>query len=166
MISPGCEVITSFLLSSVSIILWNPHRASTNSSSWEEEENKKKMSNKYRVWRIPCPLFQEKLFCLWQAAKKNGVHSSERSYLICGTSVSLCLVIQRTDEHLGHHSSAHFSGQAILSVLSSLPNWQVELKVGHEKEKTLLPTGQVHLNLYLLPCTRQGRVCVTCPSDK
>ena len=62
------------------------------------------------------------------------------------TCPSSCLLIQRTSKHLGHHSSVHVSGEAILSVLSSSPNGQVELKVGQGKEETLLPTGQVHLN--------------------
>ena len=62
--------------------------------------------------------------------------------------MSSCLLVQRTSKHLGHNSSA----QAILSVLSSLSKGQVELQVGQRKEKTLLPTGQVHLNLLLLPC--------------
>ena len=87
----------------------------------------------------------------FNTSEKRGVHSSETSYFVCGTSVSLCLVVQRTSKHLGHNSSAHFSGQAILSVLSSLPKGQVELKVGQGKQKTLLPTGQQHLNLFLLP---------------
>ena len=59
--------------------------------------------------------------------------------------MSSCLLIQRTSKHLGHNSSAHFSGQAILSVLSNLPKGQEELKVGQGKEKTLVPTGQMHL---------------------
>ena len=44
---------------------------------------------------------------------KHGVHLSKTSYFVSGTSVSLCLLIQRTSKHLGHNSSAHFSGQAI-----------------------------------------------------
>ena len=35
---------------------------------------------------------------------KNSVHSSETSYFVCGTSVSLCLLVQRTSKHLGHNS--------------------------------------------------------------
>ena len=66
--------------------------------------------------------------------------------------MSLCLLAQRISKHLGHNSSAHFSGQSInlmlvLSVLSNLPKGQVELKVRQGKQKTRLPTGQVHLNL-------------------
>ena len=38
-----------------------------------------------------------------------------------------------------------------LSVLSNLPKGQVELKVGHGKEKTHLPTGQVDLNFSSCP---------------
>ena len=52
-------------------------------------------------------------------------------------SYSSCLLVQRTSKHLGHNSSAHFSGQAILSVLSNLPKGQVELKVGQGKENSL-----------------------------
>ena len=59
--------------------------------------------------------------------------------------------IHRTSKHLGHHSSAHFSGQEGISVLSNLPKGQVELKLGQGKQKTLLPTGQVHLKFFYCP---------------
>ena len=45
--------------------------------------------------------------------QKHGVLSSETSYFVCGTSVSSCLLVQRTSKHLGHNSSAHFPGLAI-----------------------------------------------------
>ena len=68
--------------------------------------------------------------------EKHGVHSSEASYFVCGTSVSSCLLIRRTSNHLGHNSSAHFSGQAI-NRASSFSSFQltqrtsIQLKVGH-----------------------------------
>ena len=40
--------------------------------------------------------------------KKHGVHLSKKSYFVCGTSMSSCLLIQKTSKHLGHNSSAHF----------------------------------------------------------
>ena len=49
--------------------------------------------------------------------EKDGVHLPGTSYFVCGTSASSCLVVQRTSKRLGHNSSAHFSGQGILSVL-------------------------------------------------
>ena len=54
-------------------------------------------------------------FNLWPATgcEKHGVHSSETNYFVCGTSVSLCSLIQRTSKHLEHNFSAHFCGQAI-----------------------------------------------------
>ena len=54
-------------------------------------------------------------FNLWPATgcEKHGVHSSKTSYFVCGTSVSLCSLIQRTSKHLEHNFSAHFCGQAI-----------------------------------------------------
>ena len=58
--------------------------------------------------------FEIKIFLhILSGCEKHGVHSSKTSYFVCGTSVSLCLLIQRTSKHLGHNSSAHFSGQAI-----------------------------------------------------
>ena len=45
--------------------------------------------------------------------KKHGIHLSETNYFVCGMCMSWCLLIQRTSKHLGHNSSAHFSGQAI-----------------------------------------------------
>ena len=38
-----------------------------------------------------------------------------------------------------------------LSVLSNFPKEQLELRVGQGKQKTHLPTGQVHLNFLFLP---------------
>ena len=82
--------------------------------------------------------------------QKKMVSTRPRQIVLSLGQMSLCSVIQRTSKHLEHNSSAHFSRQTILSVLSSLPKGQAELKVGQGKEKTLLPTGRVHLNLFLL----------------
>ena len=40
----------------------------------------------------------------------------------------------------------------VLPILSNLRKGQVELKVGQGKQKTHLPTGQVHLNYFFFPC--------------
>ena len=72
----------------------------------------------FRVQKTWCPLVQDKLFCLWDKWE-------------------FVFIVQRT----GCNSSAHFSRQAILWVLSSLLKEQVELKVGQGKQKTHLPTG-------------------------
>ena len=77
-----------------------------------------------RVWKAWCPLVQDKLFCLW--AKCEFVFTCPKDY-----------------------SSAHFSGQAILSVLSC-PKRTRRVKSWTRKENTILPTGQVYLNLLLL----------------
>ena len=60
--------------------------------------------------------------------------------------------ICRTSKQLGHNSSAHFSGQeSTFSSFQLAQLGQVELKVGQGKEKTLLPTGQVHLKFFYCP---------------
>ena len=68
--------------------------------------------------------------------QNHGVHSSElhvQCKFVCGTSVRLCVYLSKGQVNIyGHNSSAHFSGQAIGSVLCSFPK------------------GQVHLNLFLL----------------
>ena len=45
--------------------------------------------------------------------ENHSVHSSKTSYFVSGTSGSSCLLVHRMSKHLGHNSSAHFSGQAI-----------------------------------------------------
>ena len=53
-------------------------------------------------------------YCIYIGCENHGVHSSKTGYFVCGTSVSLCLLVQRTNKHSRHNSStyAHFSGQA------------------------------------------------------
>ena len=85
----------------------------------------------------------------YSGCKKHGVHSSETSCFVFGTSMSLCLLVQRVTKHLGHNLS-HFSGKRyntlVLSVLSNLPKGQRK-----RKQKTRLASRQVHPNLFLLP---------------
>ena len=104
-------------------------------------------------WQLPTNTWAHHL----AGCKAHGVHLSKTSYFVCGTSVSLCLLIQRTSKHLGHNSSAYFCGQAIKHACSfssfQLAQRTSRVKFGHGKQKTHLPTGQVHLNLSLaLPC--------------
>ena len=73
-----------------------------------------------------------------------GVHLSKTSYFVCGTSVSLCLLVQRIIPLHIFLDKQYF--QFYLA-----QKGQEELKVGQGKENTVLPTGQVHLNLLLLP---------------
>ena len=81
-----------------------------------------------RVWKTRCP----------------GVHLSKTSYFVCGTSVSLCLLVQRI-------SPLHIFLDKQYFQFCLAQKGQEELKVGQGKENTVLPTGQVHLNLLLLP---------------
>ena len=46
----------------------------------------------------------------------------------------------------------------MLALLVLAQRTSIELKVGQGKQKTHLPTGQVHLNLFLLPCLVQELV--------
>ena len=89
---------------------------------------------------------------------KNMVPTSKTSYFVCGTSVSSCLLIQRTSKHLGHnHIPLHifldkWCNTLVLSVLSNLPKGQ---RVGQGKQKTHLTTKQVDLNFFFMPWQEQ-----------
>ena len=83
--------------------------------------------------------------------EKHGVHSSETNYFVCGTSVNLCLLV-----HSRHKSSAHFSGQ-VIKYACPLSSFRLAQRTGRveswmrKTEKTHLPTGRVHLNLFSCP---------------
>ena len=81
------------------------------------------------------------------------VSTRPRQIVLSLGQMSLCSVIQRTSKHLEHNSSAHFSRQTILSVLSSLPKGQAELKVGQGKEKTLAHWTNASQSFSLALCT-------------
>ena len=68
---------------------------------------------------------------------KNMVSTSKTSYFVCGTSVSLCLLIQRTSKHLGHNSSAHFSGQ-VMQHACSFSSFQLAQRTKSRTRKTRL----------------------------
>ena len=84
---------------------------------------------------------------------KHGFQLSKTSYFVCGTSVSSWSKGQVNiwDVIPLHIFLDKRYNTLVLSVISNLPKGQVELRVGQGKEKTHLSTGQVHLNLFLLP---------------
>ena len=61
------------------------------------------------------------MYVLYARLQKKMVSTRPRQIVLSLGQMSLCSVIQRTSTHLEHNSSAHFSRQTILSVLSSLP---------------------------------------------
>ena len=89
--------------------------------------------------------------------EEHSVHSSETSYFVCGTSVSSYLLVQRTSKHLGHNSSAHFSGQVIKHACSfssfQLAQRTSRVKSGtRETEDSLAHWTSASQSFFFLPC--------------
>ena len=88
--------------------------------------------------------------------EKDGVHLPGTSYFVCGTSASSCLVVQRTSKHLGHNSSAHFSGQGILSVLVQRTS-RVKSWTGKREDSLAHWTSASHLSAEIKDGGRRRR---------